>query len=238
MALEIDIKLIAKQLGKDLEMLGDKTVKNLKSAVKQLSLNVAAEGDRLAASKLRSSRDTYRNAIKYEEVGEDIYVVYLDPNGPAKYFEEGWSGFDMKPGLLNGPKARFTKKGIKFNIVPLQQQPFSKDAPKPSTLVDTRNAIKNLLKDKNIKKDIKKLNDGTTITTFRNVENPMLKGLTKVSKQYQKAKQSQYFLFRMVTSNSKPESWQHPGYQPGAQIFKELEFYVVANIDRIIKSLT
>lgn len=238
MGIEIDIKVIARELGKDLETLGEKTVQNLKTAVKQLSLNVHAEADRLASLKLRSSRDTYRNALKYEELSNDIYVVYLDPASPAKYFEEGWSGFDMKPGLLNGPKARTTKKGIKFNIIPLQQRPFSKDAPKPSTLVDTRNAIKQILKDKNIEKTVKEIEGGATVTTFKGIENPMLKGLTQVSKQYQNRRQSQYFIFRMVTSKSDPSSWQHPGYQPGAQIFKELEFYVRDNIDRIVKSLT
>lgn len=236
MPLEIDIKMIARELGKDLNTLGEKTVNNLKQAVKQLSQNVYAEADRLAGNKLHSSAEMYRSSLKYQSFSNDVYVVYLDPSTPAKYFEDGWSSFDMKAGLLNGPKARLSPKGTKYNIVPLQQKPFSKT--KSSSLVDTRGAILKIIQDKSIKKEIKEFDNGNvSVTTYQGIENPMLKGLTKITKSYQNAKQSQYFIFRVVSSKSDPSSWIHPGFQPGAQIFKELEFYVVENIDRIVKSL-
>lgn len=242
MVLKIDLKIEAGKLGKDLELLGEQAEKNLKTAIKQLSLGAYNEADRLAAQRLFTSRENYRNALKYEELSDDLYVIYLDPkNAAANFTESGWDGFDMKNGLLNGPKARVSKKGKKFNIIPFQQHPYSKDYPqdpvKKQVVADLREAIQSIVTDKSINKTVKKFND-KTLTYYKDIDDTRLQGLTKISSPIEgkKSKHSQFFIFRVVSENSDPSTWMHPGYK-GAKVFPDLDRYIRTNIERILRAI-
>ena len=83
--------------------------------------------------KLHSSREKYVDALHFEQVDENTFVLSLDAS--AMFVEEGLpAGFDMLPGLLGSKKARFAKDGSKYLIVPFrhdrgptQQTPAQKD---------------------------------------------------------------------------------------------------------------
>ena len=51
-----------------------------------------------------------------------------------------------------------------------------------------------------------------------------------------KSKQTQFLIFRVVSENSKKDSWMHPGFE-GVHIFKNLERYIQTNIQRILQSI-
>ena len=58
-------------------------------------------------------------AIDMPEAGQyERKVLALDPI--AEKTEHGYPAWDMKPMLLHGPKARLSKKGIIFNIIPFR----------------------------------------------------------------------------------------------------------------------
>lgn len=237
MGFEINIKLEAEKLKKDLDLLSKQTQRNLKTAIKQLSLNVYNEADRLASEKLITSREDYRNALKYQQLSDDTYIIYLDPqSASANAIEKGWEPFNMIKGLVNGPKSRVSKEGKRYNIIPFRQRPYSKE-PTKQVVADMREAIQSIIKDKNIGKTVKEFND-KTITFFEGIEDPRLQGLTKITSPIEgkKAKHTQYFIWRVVSENSKIPSWNHPGYK-GANIFNDLERYVQLNIDRILRTI-
>ena len=232
---EINIKLIAEQLGKDIENISEQTQKAIQTAIEQLSLNAYNEAQRLAMQRLNTTRENYLNSLKYEKLEDNLYVVYLDPNNAqANHTESGYSGFDLKPGLLNGPKSRKTKTG-RMNIIPLASQPYSKQPTSRQIVTDIRSAIKKIEKDKSISKITKDINQGK-MTTYKGKVPGIISGLTKITKQYKKTQQSTYLLFRAVSSNSDPSSWIHSGYS-GCHVFRDVEKFVKENIDKIIKSI-
>lgn len=237
--MKIKVSVMAKELGKSIDVISDRVRAQIKTAVKQLSLNTFAEAQRLANHRLDKGREDYLNSLKYQELkGQDIYVIYLD--GEGKFYEKGWESYDMKPGLLNGPKSKPTADGKgRFNTVPFKKRGT---APKgsPVNIADTAAAIKRIAKDNSLER-IEKQIKGGTITTYKGIEDPMLKGLTKVTQLYKTKtgkdrKSSQYFVFRRVSSKTDPSKWIHPGYK-GAKVFPDLKKYVEKNLRIILKEI-
>jgi len=63
---------------------------------------------------------TTPDAFQYPFNGDAFTGAVISTYARAMMIEEGYASFDMKPGLLNGPKARQTKKGGRYNIVPFR----------------------------------------------------------------------------------------------------------------------
>ena len=69
-------------------------------------------------------REIYANSIATGNVivrGGSVTQRILAATQIASDLEDGKGPWDMKPMLLNGPKARLSKKGIVFNIIPFRQ---------------------------------------------------------------------------------------------------------------------
>jgi len=236
--MRVKMSLIAKELGKSIDTISDRVKQQLQAAVKQLSLNTYAEAQRLANQRLDTSREDYVNNLKYRELkGQDIYIIYLD--GAGKFFEKGWEKFDMKHGLLHGPKSKVGKDGKRYNTVPFKKKG---SAPKGSVgpIADTAAAIKGIIRDNKIQKIEKEIKGGT-VTHYKGIEDPMLKNLVRVTqisktKSGKERKSSQYFVFRRVSENTDPSKWINPGYQ-GARIFPDLKRYVEDNLRLIMKEI-
>lgn len=63
---------------------------------------------------------TTPDAFQYPFNGDAFAGAVISTYARAMMIEEGYASFDMKPGLLKGPKARRTKKGVRYNIVPFR----------------------------------------------------------------------------------------------------------------------
>ncbi len=63
---------------------------------------------------------TTPDALQYPFNGDAFTGAVISTYARAMMIEEGYASFDMKPGLLKGPKARQTKKGVRYNIVPFR----------------------------------------------------------------------------------------------------------------------
>lgn len=60
------------------------------------------------------------SAIEYPVGGDLLYgQVIIRDNLRVRRLEEGGPQWNMKPGLLNGPKSRPMKKGGRYNIIPI-----------------------------------------------------------------------------------------------------------------------
>lgn len=71
-----------------------------------------------AGRRLDSSRDEYQRAIRIRQVG-GAWVLDLDSE-VANMLETGVDPFDMKPGMLNGPKAKVGPTGRRYNRIPVK----------------------------------------------------------------------------------------------------------------------
>ncbi len=233
----ISIQLNAEALGKSLKNLSIETTTTLQSAVASLAQGAYSEAIRLANERLKTTRQDYINALEFESIGDNIYVITLKGEH-ANAIEDGYASYDQKPGLLAGPNAKVNAKGGKYNTVPFYHTPTSK-APVNTKMTNLREAVQKLLKDRDLNKIIK---DDTgqplqgvvariTDTGIRDLE-----GLIKVQKQYGKRTQSSYVTFRRVGENSDPSKWMHPGYG-GCHIFTDVENFINRELDNILKAI-
>lgn len=233
----IDIKIRADLLGKTLENMSKQMEQDINQAVDDLATAAYSEAIRLAQARLVGSQADYIKGLTFEKIGKDLYVISLHGDGPNA-LEEGFASFDMKPGLLSGPKAKVTAKGTRFNTVPFVHQPYSQ-TPASAAVKDMRDAVQKLIKDRKLNKTVR---DATgkprqgIVATLHNTGIKDLEGLVKIQKGYGKTTQSTYMTFRRVSSNSDPTAWIHPGYK-GAHIFPEVVRYVERELDNILKAI-
>jgi hypothetical protein len=152
----------------------------------------------------------------------------------ASDLEYGKGPWDMKPMLLNGPKAKVSKKGIKYNIIPFRHgTPNDTGADSnfkqmPEDIYSRARKLKPTITPRNAQG----LPTGTTKwgqrltgteVDYPQGHNPTTKtphksgiyeGMVKIQKTYRAATQSKYLTFRIVSAKSRPGSWWHPGYEP------------------------
>lgn len=101
----------------------------MKGVIREITEMAYGRAQELAAERLRSTRQQYINGLKFEEAGEGIFVLSLDPS--VAYLEEGFSAFDMiKAGLARGAKSQLNKNNERFVRIPFEH---SKGAASPSS---------------------------------------------------------------------------------------------------------
>lgn len=140
----------------------------------------------------------------------------------AEQLEYGTGPWDMKPMLLNGPKARVGKNG-KYNIIPFRHGTSSNHAPDnnfktmPQRVYQQARDLKASVKTANGMKWGGRLPAqgpaGHNPTSGYQHKNNKHEGMVRIEKTYAKATQSQYMTFRIVSEKSDPGSWIHPGYE-------------------------
>jgi len=141
----------------------------------------------------------------------------------AKDLENGKGPWDMKPMLLHGPKARISKKGLRYNIIPFRHStsssnmPNSNAPPMPRGIYQQARELKASVMAGNKMKWGGKLpatgKPGQNPTTGYQHKNDIHEGMVRIEKTYGKTTQSKYMTFRIVSEKSDPKSWWHPGYQ-------------------------
>ena len=136
-------------------------------------------GERLkqkASEELYSTKEAYIQAINIDD-----NVVTLDTSDfVVNMVEDGVESFDMKPGLLSGPKVKVNKQGKKYASVPISK--FKQG--------------RYNWRDKQTGRFDKGSNPGGKVE------------------------------FRIVSENSDPNSWIHPGYAGKHLIERTMEEFV------------
>lgn len=218
------IQFNSQELVEDL-LLSESQVKDLIDfSIKEITAAFAREWEKTANEKLVTSRNEYVQSLIVIDEGYGQGAVMLRgwlPNA----VESGLSEFDMKETLLNGPNAKTTKKGTKFNTVP-----FSHGT--PGSLVENFNGgilpvevyqvIKKQPVDKPLTKEqlpqqfqeVKTVNIGEPeAKNFRQYTHKasIYEGLVKSKDKV--TGQNTYDTFRRVSDNSDANSWLHPGIE-------------------------
>lgn len=233
----INITLKAEELGKSLEGIEDSLRVELQDAIKSMSKMVYNEGLNLAQQRLQTTRQDYIRNFNYENLGNNMYIIYL--NNEVNYLEDGFSSFDMKPGFLNGPKAKVTPKGTRYNTIPFTHHPYSETELKPEQM-QLRQNLRDVIKSHNLGRIIKdgagKPLQGVVARLSGKDLAQNLQGLVKIQKTYEKKTESYYMTFRRVSDNTDASKWIHPGYK-GANIFPDLERWTDVQIERILNEI-
>lgn len=148
----------------------------------------------------------------------------------ALRIENGYSPFDMKPGFLRSPKARTGKKG-KYLIMSFRH--VTPGSTKTLGSVMTPSVHRAAKKGINFEEQLGTREDpsdyGLVNSKDYEWQNGALAGMTKVGGKGH----SQYRTFRIISANSAPNSWWHPGQQPNKVIDSTIAYakpYIVEGL--------
>lgn len=251
--MDIEVKIIAEQLGKDLEKAAPQVQLELEQAVGNLAqaAYAAIVAKVQGMSMNPKNRQDYLRALKFKDLGDATWLIFLDGDWASK-LEEGFGSYNIRDVLLASTKTvahgsragepwvRKNKDGKKFAAVPFEHKPFSGEKMAGNLGDDIK---KILVKNRagaeqpitEIFKDLGGKAIHGKVATAQNVGVPNLEGLTKYQFVHDSGKvSSMYMTFRMVSEDS--AGWQHPGHK-GYLLFQEAEKYVEAELKNIINQL-
>lgn len=160
---------------------------------------------------------------------DDLTGEVFSTSPHAETIEKGVDPYDMKPKLLASPKAKTNKDGGKYITVPFRHgTPGTKGLPSmPNHVYDKasklgfsrrRNAIVAFFTGRKYKWDGRLKEEPTGQRSHTSPHRGA--GYTWKSGQFDgmvrmgKKGHTQYLTFRRVSTNSDPQSWQHPGVKP------------------------
>lgn len=162
----------------------------------------------------------------------------------ARDIEFGKGAWDMKPMLLNGPKARISKNGHRYNIIPFRHGTSAAHGMNANFRTMPKNVLGQakqlapsfaMMMPQRAKMPGGKIQTsmqpiglkwggrltgtemahppGQNKTTGYQHKAGKYEGMVRVRKRYANATQSKYLTFRVVSDQSDPQSWWHPGYK-------------------------
>src|SRR5271166_3260456 len=113
-----------------------RVVKIANEAVRDLSAMAYGHLQELVQSELHSTREKYLNALSLRpEQVDGVWVINLDQS--ARFIEDGLEPHDQLPDLLKSPKAKVSKSGQRYVVVPFNhserpsnQTPYAQDLTK------------------------------------------------------------------------------------------------------------
>lgn len=186
------------------------------------SMTKAVNDDKYAAS-LVSGRSINFPAPFYAVVLPYGYAA------EAGRIEDGREAYDMKEYLLNGPKAKQSKDGGRYNTIPFRHYTPSKPGAGSSAVSVRMRMPRDIYKQaKQLSRSLPnpktgKVDWGQSLNTDKppatswtgyQHQSSIYQGMYRVGD----AKNTQYLTFRRVSDKSNPASWWHPGTPPNPVI--------------------
>jgi hypothetical protein len=223
----VDVDNLAQQLDRKKEEIISQTRK----AVEGLAAASHAHVLELAGDKLKSLQSKYKEAVDFDQVDDNMWVVTLKKE--AMWIEKGHGKWSMYDKLSSSPKAKTSKEGNKYMVIPFEHSKKpSEQSPKAKQLTDQ---IRGFLKKEKVNyKKIEYNADGSPklgllhkfdIQSARPSDKakfPALQGVAIYQRKDQKGKiQRDVMTFRVVSEKNKGDGrWE---YQPreGVNIFEE-----------------
>ena len=234
----IPIVIDTSEISNTLNLLEEQSLQLADDVVKGLAIELHSEWTQLAKNSLGSTRQEYINSLILGDDGFLTSKVTLVGELPND-LEQGKGPWDMKPSFANSSKKKMTKSGGWFLTIPFrhaipgsvgESSIFSSVLPS-SVMKEMKAAsddkfrsmtgatsvslpTKNLPQEFQTKGVRKELLNKETNEVFKAYAHKTAQyaGLTRISKQYESASQSQYMTFRRVSDKSDPDSWIHPGF--------------------------
>lgn len=196
-------------------------------------LTAAAEAywKKLALDELRStSRDYVAGVVRMPSTKPGTEVLVLEGMLP-NMVENGWPGGDMRAWMLRSPKAKTAKDGSRYLIVPFRHGTPDTGGRNvgramPQSIYDVAKKLKGTKTDATGKRSwggrlhlgLRMSDEARKILGEK--EKPwhttsIYTGMVRNHKTYERASQSTYGTFRVISSKSRdPRSWIHPGLVP------------------------
>jgi hypothetical protein len=89
---------LGQELADEISDIGDTVASKINQGIKNLAFQAQGQAAKWAATRLYRTRQQYIDSLSVRQVGPGMYAVVLAAE--AAHLEEGYTSFDMKPGLL------------------------------------------------------------------------------------------------------------------------------------------
>lgn len=240
-----------KQFGIEISQLTKEIESRAKQSMSLLQQQVYGKIVEKANEKLKSTRSFYLSNLGMINDQDNLWVVYLKKE--AAWIEDKIAPHEMIDDLTSGPKAKTSKDGHRYNIIP-----FKHNKPPQQTSraqMQIQNVVKQELKNRGLDKTIKLngrpvIGRAATLKTeltgpgmpVNKFNRPILAGLTIYQREHktQSGKtqiKRDVMTFRVASTKQKGSGmWFHPG-SPGANIFDEVSKEVDQMWETMLKSI-
>lgn len=187
------------------------------AAVSSSLMAAKSKWEQIAQERLTTSRTDYLLGLNADDSFqmEDDFSGSLTLRGKwPNMLESGFPTFDIKDGFKKSGKVKTKKDGGWYLTIPFRQRT-------PNT---TGSAVGGQAMPTDIYSQARMMRGRQTLTgtetnyppqkswTGYQHKNGLYEGMSRNTKQYNKATQSAYFTFRRVSDKSDPQSWIHPGF--------------------------
>lgn len=201
---------------------GDKLEPAIDEALKRLGEMAKHNINQIASERLRT--ETHKEFIESLKTKRKKYSVTISISDPKMAaLEEGYSRFDMKPGLLKGKPAKKTADGGMYMNVPMHHRTMKNYGKgthiTPATMNDA------------VRKAQDSLGKGETKRMFPSEpdEPPSILSDMVVSREEAKT-------YRRVSDKSPAEDWIHPGFE-GIKAFEQTVKEIESVAETVITSI-
>jgi len=255
--MNISVKARAEELGFNIDYLSKAMTESFEVVIGQLAAEARDEWIRRAQNRKVSQEyvlglQKSESFTRKKHYGGSVYTISLVGKVP-NMLEFGFPRYDMKtvhPGWLWGSKAKTSKKtGKQYVVIPFRHGAsrsnikYSGQAKKAHLQVGLEDTRKRYGLDKMVRTATGRVVEGAVRRAPKTPDvHPYLRGLTRVQKGMAgttKAGQrgsSQLMTFRVMSEDSDPTSWIHPGFE-GVKLLNEIERFVQENLDSKIRLL-
>ena len=252
--MNFSIRATLEDMGYNLEALEAGLIESVNLQVGQLAMAARSEWIRLAQDRLETSREIYVNGLRQSESFTALrgggrgatasYEITLVGNMPNN-FEYGMAPFDMKgirPGWLGGKSSKVGKDGKRYVIIPFRHS--TTDSPRfnytgkaksvsdPDLKTQLKKTVKTYGLDRMVRTATGQVVTGTVKRLPKSAPvHPYLQGMVRIQQAISGSTSSgqrgsgTLMTFRVMSENSKPDSWNHPGLRP-VNLLAEVEQFV------------
>lgn len=198
--------------------------------------------ERQTRKKLTSTRDAYMEAVKVK-LAQNVLVVELDKdNWIANAVESGVSSFDMKDKHLKSPKAKISKAGYRYMVIPIGKQKDGTGGKTQKSQDFQAKVNQALANNKFGLKRLKAMVGGKIMETQEVLSDDVGLGGFYRFRTFETAEayhsgsrpQWQHVLFRVMSENPASKStWEHPGIEP-VHIMRDTENFLMQNMSAML----
>jgi hypothetical protein len=259
--MSIDVRVKLEGAGLNVDDFATGVAETFLKGVGVIAQNAKSHWIDLAGRRLHTSRGDYVAGLQKPDSftaiksgSNVIYEIILVGKMPNN-FEFGMASFDMKqvrPGWLGGGKAKTAADGHKYITIPFRHSTSSNSRlgySGQAKAAQLQNELRKVVKQYGLNRMVSAAGvprqgsvarAGATVTSGRGRAattrpiHPFLRNLTRVQKVHDSGKvQGQLLSWRIMSENSEPGSWIHPGIT-AANILPEVERFVHNELDSLI----
>lgn len=234
---DFKITINVDELSQQLDRKKEDILKQTRKAVEGLAVAAHAHVLELAGDKLKSLQNKYKDAIDFQQADDNLWVITLDKS--AMWIEKGNDAWSMYDKIQKSPKAKTSKEGHKYLIIPFEKSKRpSEQTPRAKSVTDK---VRAFLKKENVPyKKIEYNPDGSpklgllhkfdikSPRPSQKAKSPELFGLSIYQRKDESGKiRRDVMTFRVVSEKNKGDGrWE---YQPreGVNLFEETHKWAI-----------